>query len=112
MLNPAERDNLTRLIHTLRPDWDHPGILTALRQCDAYDKQATIRAALTAACDDNVRTPGLIPKPGSHWDQPASTRQATTTRTRRPPKRDQECSQHPGEWAGTCRCCAADRLTG
>lgn len=110
MLEPTERDNLTRLVHSIRPDWDQRGILAALSKCQSFDKQDTIRAALAAAADPDVRTPGVIPKAGSHWDPPGRT-QSTSTRIRRPPKREQECEQHPGEWQDSCRCCAADRIS-
>lgn len=110
MLDKDQRDSLARLLHAMRPDWNYPGILSALNACDPFDPQDTIRAALAAAGDDNVKTPGVIPKPGSHWDPPAARQRQTGTRIRRPPRREQECKQHPGEWADACRGCAADRI--
>lgn len=31
-----------------------------------------------------------------------------TSTSRQPPTRKDECSQHRGEWANACRCCAGD----
>jgi hypothetical protein len=39
-------------------------------------------------------------------DEPA----APGPTTRKPPRRDEECPDHPGQWAGNCAGCAADRL--
>lgn len=34
----------------------------------------------------------------------------STSTSRTPPTRKDECPQHRGEWSHACRCCAADRL--
>lgn len=57
----------------VRPDWDHPGILHALRvEADRGTPAEDVFVALANLCDNrDARTPGLLNKPGSWWTKPA-----------------------------------------
>lgn len=52
--------------------WDIAGIRDALRRAASRPGTTTIgqlaHAALTIACDETARTPGLIPADGPHWN--------------------------------------------
>ncbi len=57
----------------IRPDWDHPGILHALRtEADRGTQAEDVFIALANLCaNTEARTPGLLNKPGSWWQKPA-----------------------------------------
>lgn len=66
------REALIQTILELRPSWrqDEDGLRKALDHPDLpADENRTVLAAIRAATDGNVRSPGVIPKPGPHWDE-------------------------------------------
>lgn len=65
------REALAHTIVELRPSWDLDGIRQALDHPDlaSVNENLTVLASIRAATDGNVRTPGVIPKPGPHWDE-------------------------------------------
>ena len=56
----------------IRGDWDHPGILHALRvEADKGTPAEDVFIALANLCSNReARTPGLLNKPGSWWQKP------------------------------------------
>ena len=107
---PLSRDQgeaLARMLTSLRPEsWDYAGTFAAVKKL-AHRPETPgqlIAAAVRAAEDPNVRTPGVIPSAGSHWDTGATIP--------KPPRLtpEHECSSHPGQWAATCSLCAGERL--
>ncbi|WP_169787658.1 hypothetical protein [Luteipulveratus mongoliensis] len=90
---------LAELLHLLRRDWDLPGIQSALAQAAEIAPALDVcRAAIACAANEHARTPGLIARPGQHWEK---TTAAALTR----PK---ECPDHPGQHALRCAACAAE----
>lgn len=92
-------------------DWDWPGIRTgvqaAVQHGRDYNRPLSVvaKACINAAADWKNRTPAVMGMPGPHWhDGPASTE------TRRPPKRTEECTLHPGKWRNECAGCKADQV--
>lgn len=78
---------LAALVATLRPGWDAPGVLAALR--DARTKGSAdqvAHAAITAAMDPANRTPAVIGLDGPHWAgvRPVETRGANYDRCQVP----------------------------
>jgi hypothetical protein len=65
------REALVAVIAELRPSWDLDGVRKALDHQDlaSVNENHAVIAAIRAATDGNVRSPGVIPKPGPHWDE-------------------------------------------
>lgn len=67
------------LVEIVRPDWDTPGTMAALRKRpDAPIADLAMAAIWAAAHPKTHRTPGVIPLDGPHWriepqDDPTST---------------------------------------
>ena len=58
---------LASLVHELRPDWDEPGIRSALSRV-ADRPLIDVTAAAVAACRRvDQRSPGIIALDGQHW---------------------------------------------
>ena len=68
-LGKEQAQALTRLVHLLRPAWSEEGIYAALAKCQPLDAYDVALAAIRAAQDSKVRTPGVIPTRGSHWNE-------------------------------------------
>lgn len=67
-INSAQARALAVLVNTLRPDWDVPGIATAIhraRHRAPVDELAT--AAIRFAGRDDLRTPAVFADDGTHW---------------------------------------------
>ena len=82
-INGDQARALAALVATLRPGWDSPGVLAALR--DARTKgtpDQVAHAATTAAMDPANRTPAVIALDGAHWAgvRPVETRGANYDR--------------------------------
>ena len=65
-------DALAYIVHDIRPDWDQAGILAVLqRHPDRTPLPDLAVAAIWAACTrTDQKTPAVIGRTGSHWDQP------------------------------------------
>lgn len=86
-INGDQARALAALVAALRPDWDAPGVLAALR--DGRTKGTAdqlAHAAINAAMDPANRTPAVIALDGSHWAsvRPVETRGAKFDRCTRP----------------------------
>ena len=72
MMTRAQEVAIATAVQQLRPDWDHPGIVAALRAAQAHGTPAEVAAAACRlAGDTNTRTPGRLKDPGAHWKAPA-----------------------------------------
>lgn len=101
---------LTAFLHELRGDWDKPGIEHALSVARGKGTAPDVAvAAIRAAAQAGNRTPAVIGMDGPHWREPATEKPKPTNR---PPKRDEDCPRHAGQWADSCHGCAADRIAG
>jgi hypothetical protein len=65
------RESLVQVLVELRPSWDIDGIRKALDHPNlaSVNENVVALAAVRAATDGNVRSPGAIPSPGPHWDE-------------------------------------------
>lgn len=94
---------LAALVATLRPDWDAPGVLAALRTARTKGTADQLaHAAINAATNTANRTPAVIALDGPHWStvRPVETRGG-----------DYDRCQVPGhqQWpAWHCAGCRAD----
>jgi hypothetical protein len=97
-LSREQAQALTRAIHLLRPAWTEEGIYAALSKCRERDAYEVTLAAIRAAADSNARTPGVIPGPGSHWNEvaPSTPRPPTLTRAERRKRTCAECGRLDG----------------
>jgi len=93
---------------TNAPTWDQPGILAALRKVHDRPLAQIALATIRAAADPTAQTPGVIAATESiHWQE-----KLAATTTPRPPRGDEQCPIHPGQWRDRCSGCRADKLTG
>lgn len=98
-----QAEALANLLHTIRPDWDTPGIIHTLHQNRTHPApyHTIATTAVKQATNPNTRTPVAIFLNGPHWPP--------TTQTQLPPN---PCPDHPEEHATNCRACTADHKTG
>lgn len=91
-----------------RRGWDKPGSLAALGKVKQRNADDVAMAWVRFCADPNVNTPGAFPATtGPHW-----TERIAPPEPMRPPRREEECSAHPGSWQGSCNACRADQLAG
>ena len=82
------------------PTWDVAGTRALIeRCCGNWSLDVATLHVLAHARDPKAKTPGVIT-----GTAPSTEPQKTP---RYPPKRDQECPGHPGEWPDSCRICRA-----
>lgn len=84
--------------------WDDAGTYAVIAGLIGQSLAVTIERVVRHAADKDAKTPGAIWRPFV----PA----APESGTRYPAKDGDSCPSHPGEWAHSCRACAADRLAG
>lgn len=97
---------IATLMHRLRPDWDTPGCLAAVAKVNTLDPFNVAMAAIRLCGTPDAQTPmALATRDGQHWRE-----RIATSAVRYPPRSDQACTKHPGEWPDNCRGCAGDRL--
>ena len=93
----TQAEALATLATRLRPDWDHPGVMAAIRAAAPLGSPAAVSVALCRLADrHDLQTPALLPQPGSHWA-------GTPVAERRPPTM---CGEHPERRALACPDCA------
>ena len=99
MLTRAQEVAIATAVQQLRPDWDHPGIVAALRAAQAHGTPAEVAAAaFRLAGNLQVRTPGMLAQPGAHWKAPAEGGPTVSVVVTR-------CGEHPEHPAARCPLC-------
>jgi hypothetical protein len=101
VLSREQAQALTHTIHLLRPAWSEEGIFASLARCKDRDAFEVTLAAIRAAADKTARTPGVIPAPGSHWNELEPTAKPNRRSYNVP------CPDHAGESLPCPRCAAA-----
>lgn len=95
-LTRTQGQRLVELAHLLRPEWDIPGIESAVRKAAEHASAVDVAiATMRVVANDEAETPGLIPKPGAHW-------QGTKSGSNMPPTM---CGLHPDHPALRCPVC-------
>jgi len=103
MMTRAQEVAIATAVQQLRPDWDHPGIVAALRAAQAHGTPAEVAAAACRlAGDTNTRTPGRLKDPGAHWKAPAEGGPTVSVVVTR-------CGDHPEHPAARCPACDSRR---
>ena len=103
MMTRAQEVAIATAVQQLRPDWDHPGIVAALRAAQAHGTPAEVAAAACRlAGDTNTRTPGRLKDPGAHWKAPAEGGPTVSVVVTR-------CGEHPEHPAARCPACDSRR---
>jgi len=98
------RDQLVR--DTRRANgWDHPGIIAALDKVQGLDLSIVTIAAMRAAADPDLDTPGAIGNPAA-----SCYRDRLALNSHVPAERFLECSEHIGQPRDRCSFCAAERI--
>ncbi len=88
------------------PKWDEPGTAKAIADhCGSWGLAIATEHVLAHARDPKAKTPFVIKGPTPHTEPTKGIRQPAKAG-------ENECRVHPGEYAGSCRACAADRLAG
>ena len=98
MMTRAQTEAIATAVTRVR-DWDHPGVMAALKAASHLGSPAAVAAALFRLADDpETRSPARLASPGPHWV-------GTAVASKRPPTM---CGLHPTERALDCRPCADD----
>ena len=104
MMTRAQEVAIATAVQQLRPDWDHPGIVAALRAAQAHGTPAEVAAAACRlACNLKLRNPGMLAQPGAHWRAPAEGGPTVSVVVTR-------CPEHPEHPAARCPECAHAEL--
>jgi hypothetical protein len=102
-LTQTQGKRLCELAHLIRPEWDIPGIESAVRAAADKAPAADVAIALLAlAKNPEVRTPGMLPKPGKHW--PTDEQGVSVL----PVSHNVRCPEHPINFH-PCPLCAAKK---
>lgn len=105
-MDERQMEQLARLVWMLRaadgmPEWDGPGIIAKLREAAPTASSWDLaRAAINLAENRELRTPGVLPQPGPHWQRPDGSKSA------RRGGHTMRCPEH-GEPYLRCQQCAA-----
>ena len=103
MMTRAQEVAIATAVQQLRPDWDHPGIVAALRAAQAHGTPAEVAAAACRlACNLKLRNPGMLAQPGAHWRAPAEGGPTVSVVVTR-------CPEHPEHPAARCPECDSRR---
>lgn len=79
MMTKGQADATATLVATLRPDWDHAGVMAALAIAKARGPAHEVAtAAIRAAAVPSNRTPAVIALEGPHWNRPTAPSAAGT----------------------------------
>ena len=108
-MNDYEIQRIAAAMNTARPDWPLKQLLTLLadpRLANRPRRDVFVAMAWVAS-DVGTGNPYRVLESGPWWRAAmVETPQATV---RHPPKREQECRVHPGEYADHCRVCNAPK---
>lgn len=107
MIDRDTGETIARLMAKLRPEWDYPGCLAAVGDVKDRDPLNVTMAAVRLCGTPEAKTPAALRAEGPHWRE-----KVAPSEHRHPPRLDQSCRRHPGEWPDTCRACAGDQLAG
>lgn len=98
-LTKPRAEQLAAFIHSLRPDWDMPGIVVNLAKAkDRGDTYIVAIAAIRAAAAPGNRTPAIIAMDGFHWRPPRDDDPAEPRRTPTPTAVGDMRCPHCGVW--------------
>ena len=108
-LTDWQRKTLAQLVRSFRRDganaWDMPGIIAAIARGEQVADSGVqlAAAALAAAANPTVKTPGWIPVPGRHWPDLGDGDRQQPTRL----STDVPCPEHE-QHTIPCRACQAE----
>ena len=99
MMTRAQEVAIATAVQQLRPDWDHPGIVAALRAAQAHGTPAEVAAAACRLASNlKLRNPGMLSQPGAHWSVPTQGGPTVSVIQTR-------CGEHPEHPAARCPLC-------
>lgn len=81
--------------------WDEHGLMSNLRKLQNRNLHMTTEHVLRHAADPKAKSPGVL----LAGFTPAAPSNAGTPH---PPKKVDECREHPGQFAGNCATCLTD----
>lgn len=88
MMTKEQAQRLAALVHSLRSDWDEPGVMSQLLKVRTGDPFNIALATIRAAANPKATTPGVIAvTTGEHWRE-----KVTPSEAPRPPRVDEACS--------------------
>lgn len=107
MMEKRQGEAIAALMSALRADWDYPGCFAAVGAVKDRNPHDVAMAAVRLCATTEAKTPAVLKIDGPHWREKVAPSLALF-----PPRKDEACPKHPGEWPGTCRGCASDRIAG
>lgn len=84
--------------------WDDEGLISNLRKIQNRNLHHVIEHVIRHAADPKAKNPGVLA--GSFTPGPPEMKPGRAE----PPRREDECQMHPGQWANNCGGCRADEL--
>jgi hypothetical protein len=111
-MNENEQQRIADAVNRLRPDWPVASLLSLLRgpKLASRPRRDVAVALAWVACESATRTPARVLEQGPWWQ--AATAEGGEDSRWRPPKAEDACKHHPGEWRDRCRSCAANEKAG
>ena len=108
-MNEHEIHRIAKAVNVLRPDWPEASLVTFITARLGDRPRRDVLIALGwVACDSTTATPARVLESGPWWKACVADVDPQH-RVRHPPKREQECRVHPGEYADHCRVCNAPK---
>ncbi len=107
-MNDYEIERIAAAINVLRPDWPTKSLMTLMRRPELANRaRRDVAVALAwVACETNTAKPARVLEQGPWWR--AAAIESPDRYNRRPPKRDEECPHHLGQYADNCGGCQVD----
>lgn len=107
-MNENEIERIANAIHALRPDWPAASIHSLISDRMAGHTRRDAAVALAwVACESETKTPARVLEAGPWWQ--AANVEAPARSGWKPPRKEEQCSTHPGQWAVNCGGCVADK---
>lgn len=106
-MNEYEAERIAAAINVLRPDWPTRSLITLMQRPGLANKPRRDVAVAFAwiACEANTAKPARVLEAGPWWQ--AAAIEGGYKRVH-PPKKADECPQHPGQFADNCATCITE----
>jgi hypothetical protein len=111
-VNKREAEVIAGMANIARPDWPIPSLMTQLAKYATRPARDVAVAMVWLAMDPDTDSPGRISQHGPWWEAAIPRSQPIAARQPKIHDTANQCPHHPGEWRGSCRSCAADKLAG
>jgi hypothetical protein len=103
MMTRPQAEALATFVNRMRPDWDHPGIVSALSKAASLGGPLDVAHALLILAENReLKSPGMLHQQGKHW------KRADGENTGPNISHNVRCPEHPINFH-PCPLCAAKK---